>query len=337
MQNQVYSPGAEYSLSSTRTPSPSIHQEWVGKGAKDTDEVLTRLTERLDTFKKLVRSRRWELKGRRAKLGELTRNTVRVFHVIAPRDLSCGCQSLCPSTDTEKMNTAPFNASRNADGSRPSKRRRTGVYHDRLPLNDDLDVINSRATQFNISRRLISETPRTAQMGEMMWVADDNEFGLDPGSEWYEEAMEGDVMEDRGPPEVKKKKKARSRLSVSSPSTSLQIALLMSIQKRPHLVWKERHRTEYLDEFIRWEGQGDFRRERVCPDCVARGVASPGTPDHRCSDCCLPDLVCASCCVRRHRCLPLHRIEVRPVHSAVLSINLLGGRSGVVITLSRQA
>ena len=59
-----------------------------------------------------------------------------------------------------------------------------------------------------------------------MWVAqgawapeDDNEFGLDPGSEWYEEAMEGDVMEDRGLPEVnKKKKKARSRLSVSGPS-----------------------------------------------------------------------------------------------------------------------
>jgi hypothetical protein len=266
MQNQVYSPGAEYSLSSTRTPSPSIHQEWVGKGAKDTDEVLTRLTECLDTFKKLVRSRRWELKGRRAKLGELTRNMVRVFHMIAPHDLSCGCQSLCPSIDTEKMNTAPFNASRNADGSCPSKHRQTGVYHDQLPLNDNLDVINSCATQFNISCRLISETLCTAQMGEMMWVADDNEFGLDPGSEWYEEAMEGDMMEDRGPPEVKKrKKKARSRLSVSSPSTSLQIALLMSIQKRPHLVWKERNRTEYLDEFIRWEGRGDFQWERVYP------------------------------------------------------------------------
>ncbi|EDR07081.1 uncharacterized protein LACBIDRAFT_328410 [Laccaria bicolor S238N-H82] len=112
-------------------------------------------------------------------------------------------------------NTARFNRGRNADGSRPSKRRRTGVYHDRLLLNDDLDIINSRETQFNTSHRLVSETPRTTQMGEMMWVADDNEFGLDPGSEWYEEAMEGDVMVDGGLPEVqKKKKKARSRLSI---------------------------------------------------------------------------------------------------------------------------
>ena len=54
---------------------------------------------------------------------------------------------------------------------------------------DDLDVINSRATQFNMSHRLISETLRTAQMGEFMWVAqgawapeDDSEFELDPGS-----------------------------------------------------------------------------------------------------------------------------------------------------------
>ena len=103
----------------------------------------------------------------------------------------------------------------------------------------------------------------------------------------------------------------------------------MSIQKRPHLVWKERHRTDYLDEFIRWEGRGDFRWERACPDCYARGVALPGAPDHRCSDCCLPDLVCASCCVRRHRCLPFHRIEVCRVDSTVLSIDL----PGVVLTI----
>ena len=32
-------------------------------------------------------------------------------------------------------------------------------------------------------------------------------------------------------------------------------------------------------------------------------------PEFRCLDCFLPDLVCSSCCVKRHRRQPLHRIE----------------------------
>ena len=121
-------------------------------------------------------------------------------------------------------NTARFNAGRNPDGSfRPSKRRRISAYHDHLVLDDDLDVIHSRATQFNTSRRLVSETPRAAQTGDLAWIAsdswapeDNNEVGLDPGSEWYDEAMDGNIMEERLPPENnKKKKKTRSRVSVS--------------------------------------------------------------------------------------------------------------------------
>ncbi|KIJ89698.1 hypothetical protein K443DRAFT_72397, partial [Laccaria amethystina LaAM-08-1] len=198
-------------------------------------------------------------------------------------------------------NAARFNAGRNPDGSfRPSKRRKIGAYHDRLVLDDDLDVIHSRATQFNTSRRLVSETPRAAQTGQSAWVAsgswapeDNNEVGLDPGSEWYDEAMEGDVMEERMSPENNKmKEKKRSRLS-----------------KRPHIIWKERYRTEYLDEFLRGEGRGDFRREMSCPDCLTRGIVIPGSPDHRCADCFFPDLVCGSCCARRHRQLPFHRIQ----------------------------
>ena len=125
---------------------------------------------------------------------------------------------------TSMSNTARFNAGRNPDESfRPSKRRRINAYHDRLILDDDLDVIHSRATQFNTSRQLVSETPRAAQTGDLAWVAsgswapeDNNEVGLDPGSEWYDEAMDGNVMEERVPPENnKKKKKTRSRVSVS--------------------------------------------------------------------------------------------------------------------------
>jgi hypothetical protein len=220
-------------------------------------------------------------------------------------------------------NAARFNAGRNPDGSfRPSKRRKIGAYHDRLVLDDDLDVIHSRATQFNTSRRLVSETPRAAQTGQSAWVAsgswapeDNNEVGLDPGSEWYDEAMEGDVMEERMPPENnKKKEKKRSRLSVSHSTSWFGVGGLMTSQKRPHIIWKERYRTEYLDEFLRGEGRGDFRREMSCPDCLTRGIVIPGSPDHRCADCFFPDLVCGSCCARRHRQLPFHRIQVHLAH-----------------------
>ena len=35
-----------------------------------------------------------------------------------------------------------------------------------------------------------------------------------------------------------------------------------------------------------------------------------GSPDFRCLDCGVPDLVCAECCVNRHRLHPLHEIQV---------------------------
>ena len=119
-------------------------------------------------------------------------------------------------------NTARFNAGRKPDGTRPSKRRRTGAYHDRVVLDNDLDVIHSRATQFHYTRRLVSETRRAAPSGTSAWVdedswapEDDNEFGLDPGTEWYDEAVEGDVMWKERPLGGKKKKTTKSKLSGS--------------------------------------------------------------------------------------------------------------------------
>ena len=93
----------------------------------------------------------------------------------------------------------------------------------------------------------------------------------------------------------------------------------MTSQKRPHIIWKERYRTEYLEESLRGEGRGDFRRESSCPDCLARGIVAPGSPDHRCADCFIPDLVCGSCCARRHHQLPFHQIQVCLAHPSTLA------------------
>ena len=61
---------------------------------------------------------------------------------------------------------------------------------------------------------------------------------------------------------------------------------------------------------IRWAGRGDFLGASNCPDCLARKSPTPKPPEYRCRECFLPDLVCHSCCLKRHRTHPLHCIEV---------------------------
>lgn len=60
---------------------------------------------------------------------------------------------------------------------------------------------------------------------------------------------------------------------------------------------------------ICWEGRGDFCTSQSCPECVSRGQDTGGAPVYRCRDCFLPDLVCQSCCVSRHRVHPFHHVE----------------------------
>jgi len=91
-------------------------------------------------------------------------------------------------------------------------------------------------------------------------------------------------------------------------------------------VWKELHRQQYLEEIIRWEGRGDFRGAKQCSDCLARHSSTPGPSEYRCRECFLADLVCQSCCVKRHRTNPLHRIEVC-LSSSHLWLNLTSSQS----------
>ncbi|KAF9036137.1 hypothetical protein BJ165DRAFT_1417138 [Panaeolus papilionaceus] len=74
---------------------------------------------------------------------------------------------------------------------------------------------------------------------------------------------------------------------------------------------RENNRSSYLDELCRQAGRGEFMKASNCPDCVASCVKESRPALYRCcSECLIPDLTCCECCVRRHRKLPLHRIEM---------------------------
>ncbi|KAJ7481074.1 hypothetical protein B0H11DRAFT_1724414, partial [Mycena galericulata] len=62
----------------------------------------------------------------------------------------------------------------------------------------------------------------------------------------------------------------------------------------------------YLVEFLTLEGMGCVARD-FCPACPA-GTRAP-EPKYRCRDCFFPDLLCASCCVKKHKDHPLDRAE----------------------------
>ncbi|KAF9540711.1 hypothetical protein CPC08DRAFT_650802 [Agrocybe pediades] len=164
--------------------------------------------------------------------------------------------------------------------SRPSKRVRTdngGAYFDPVPLHDDYSLIHireGRLHRFQSRTReyRTAEVERSAHHPSGNWEStvdwqppDDHNYALDEDGDWYDEAVEGPVMEDVTTARViqveeeKKKKKKKTLVAVR--------------EFHPHL------------------------------------FESPGLPEYRCDDCLVPDLVCSSCCVRRHRSNPFHLVK----------------------------
>ncbi|PPQ81774.1 hypothetical protein CVT26_010082 [Gymnopilus dilepis] len=187
----------------------------------------------------------------------------------------------------------------------PKKRTRAQktAYHDTVPLDDDYSEIHAREGKL---RRIgqgyrFTHTQRDSIIDEASWNTleswappDDPNYALDLNGDLFNEVLEADIM-DKAPapsPVEPKKKKKRSQVS-----------------KRPHVVWADLHREMYLDEMLRWEGRADASITTECPDCIARSVQCPGAAKYRCYECFVPDLVCSSCCVKRHRTNPFHRIE----------------------------
>ncbi|THU88945.1 hypothetical protein K435DRAFT_678933 [Dendrothele bispora CBS 962.96] len=71
------------------------------------------------------------------------------------------------------------------------------------------------------------------------------------------------------------------------------------------LLWRPL-RNEYLAEFVRGEGRGDYYNE-VCPRCYE--TDSRHQPLYRCMDCFSPELVCEECCREAHVDCPLDIIK----------------------------
>ncbi|PPR05446.1 hypothetical protein CVT24_007945, partial [Panaeolus cyanescens] len=199
-----------------------------------------------------------------------------------------------------------------ANSNRQRRAQEGGAVSISIPFaGDDFNTI--QATEAEVVRKSKSNNPSTgivktandapivisddAWASASSWSAlDSTEFALDPAnSAWYDEELQRGVMDEPRPPNLVsagKKKKKRSDVST-----------------KPNVVWKHLYLSSYLDEILRHSGRGDFVAES-CNDCVALKRPQIGKAEYRCSsECFLQDLTCKDCCVRRHKRLPLHRIQ----------------------------
>jgi hypothetical protein len=86
--------------------------------------------------------------------------------------------------------------------------------------------------------------------------------------------------------------------------------LTLGLQDAPLLDWAGQgkgdpgFRDEYLAEMLRLEGRGNGQLQGCMSCSSAEGL-------YRCEDCLGGILECRSCCLQRHRYLPLHIIQVR--------------------------
>ncbi|KJA13561.1 hypothetical protein HYPSUDRAFT_151472 [Hypholoma sublateritium FD-334 SS-4] len=143
----------------------------------------------------------------------------------------------------------------------PNKRRRLrtgGVYRDRIPLENDFEVVKARTASRSGPNNLLVETDRTSFAPSWLvgtsWAPEDNlEFSLDPDHEWYDEVLEADVVEalklDDTAPFANKKKRSH----VSRVEGILYGKLYVPI------VFPEDPRSLPMQYFDRWDGKQFIR------------------------------------------------------------------------------
>lgn len=207
--------------------------------------------------------------------------------------------------------------------SRPAKKPRLAAgtsYHDQVSVFDDFHAVHGQEGRLRRVGNDVLTAPasRDVQFTSDSWQSaagwappDDPEYVLDPDGDWYDDVVEGPVVQQEPPSPPRKQRKKKSCMSVSFRNACISFQSPCTFfQRRPHIVWRDIHRLGYLDEITRWAGRGDFLNSKECPDCISRQSVLKGVPLYRCQECFHPDLVCSSCCIKRHRMLPLHRINV---------------------------
>lgn len=191
-----------------------------------------------------------------------------------------------------------------------------GSYRDRIPLDDDFDIVKARTEAISGPTYLPAQAGRSVWSSSWTigasWAPEESfEFSLDPDHAQYDAVVDADLADVMDELVAPKKKGKRSQASVCRRFFQVfAVSFSVSMQARPNVFWKHNARQLYLEELLRHEGRGDFARDADCPDCLSRGSKKPGPALFRCTDCFLPDLTCSGCLIRRHRLNPFHNVEV---------------------------
>ncbi|KJA18008.1 hypothetical protein HYPSUDRAFT_115767, partial [Hypholoma sublateritium FD-334 SS-4] len=115
--------------------------------------------------------------------------------------------------------TRPYKRARTTAGPHRSAAKSTGgSYHDRIPLEDDYEVLKARTVSSGPNNMPIetatSILPLTWTFGNSWAPDDDLEYSLDPDDGWYDEVLEADVGDVMEKVMMAKGKKKRSEASV---------------------------------------------------------------------------------------------------------------------------
>lgn len=94
-----------------------------------------------------------------------------------------------------------------------------GSYHDRIPLENDFEVVQARTVSLTSRKAAInldvSSMPSPWTVGSS-WAPEDNfEFSLDPDDGWYDEAVEINIEDLIEQVAAVKPKKQKTHVSVS--------------------------------------------------------------------------------------------------------------------------
>lgn len=197
------------------------------------------------------------------------------------------------------------------------------INRDRVELDQDFEVIYSYEVAVSAGG-CIYKTPQSPQKSRTTWTfeelwipEDDTEIDLDKNGEGFYQELMGEMSDSRVFKQaatnlLKEKNAKKSEVLVRNLSCWMAALSLILLENKhhPHVIWKEKYISGYLDKLLHHEDWGDSHHMLECPDCLAQASLSMNEAEIHCRDCFLGDLVCKSCCRCCHQQNPLHSIEV---------------------------
>ena len=197
-------------------------------------------------------------------------------------------------------------------------KRKTKMYVVLRDESDDDTLAIPHACSFHITGdgRRVQPTPASPQKGTSTRDSPPPQYDWNP-SALYEEGLDDILALDQPAQEegVEPVSDVAGKVAAKRYPTSVSLLfhklrrLTLVLQDAPLLDWAGRgkgdpgFRDEFLAEMLRLEGRGDGQLQGCMSCSSADGL-------YRCEDCLGGILKCHSCCLQRHRYLPLHIIQV---------------------------